>query len=48
MEDRVEQQNHIERNQEVENRDIIKLKNYYINVDSKDRDLSFISQSIRI
>ena len=33
-------QNHIEINQEVENREVIRLQNYYINVDSKDRDLS--------
>ena len=40
MEERVNRQNHIERNQEVENREVIRLQNYYINVDSKDRDLS--------
>ena len=27
-------------NQEVENREVVRLQNYYINVDSKDRDLS--------
>lgn len=40
MEERVNRQNHIEREQEIENREVLRLQNYYINVDSKDRDLS--------
>ena len=40
MEERVQNQNHIERNKEVENKVEVRLQNYYINIDSKNRDLS--------